>query len=59
MRKVLDKDLEKAIEGIVMESKNSKTAAAAIVETLRKTQDAGGMKVCQNVTVGDPAYKKL
>ncbi len=48
MQKVLDKDLEKTLEITIKESKDSKAAAAAVVEVLRKTQDAGGMKVCQH-----------
>jgi hypothetical protein len=44
MKKVLDKDLEKAIAAII--KSDSKKPATEIVELLRKTQDAGGMKVC-------------
>ena len=53
MRKVLDKDLEKAFASII-ESENS--AAEAIVAFLKETQDAGGLKVCQNVSKDDAAY---
>lgn len=50
MKKVLDKDLEKAIEGM---------SAAEVVELLREKQDASGIKVCMNVNENDPAYVKL
>jgi len=51
MRKVLDKDLEKKIADL--------KDAGAIVEFLRKFQDASGLKVCQNVSRDDPAYKEI
>ena len=47
MQKVLDKDLEKAIETIIKASMSEKDAAHEIVESLRETQDASGVKVCQ------------
>lgn len=53
MRKVLDKDLEKKIKGIVGEK------AIEVVLLLKEIQDAGGMKVCQNVSKDDIAYKEL
>jgi len=53
MKKVLDKDLEKAVDVIVNESE---TPAADIVGLLRETQDASGVKVCTAVTITDPAY---
>ncbi|KKM92044.1 hypothetical protein LCGC14_1222320 [marine sediment metagenome] len=59
MKKVLDKALEKKCEGIIDKAKDSAEAASTIVEVLRSFQDAGGMKVCQNVTTTDLAYKEL
>lgn len=53
MKKVLDKDLEARIEGII---KKSKTPGADVVAFLAEIQDAGGMKVCQNVSEQDAAY---
>ncbi len=59
MKKVLDTALEKKIKSINAEAKDGGKAAAATVELLRGFQDAGGMKVCQNITLTDPAYKEL
>lgn len=50
MQKILDKNLEKAVAGIIEEHDKSEDAAAEIVAFLKKTQDAGGMKVCQVIT---------
>ena len=50
MKKVLDKDLEKAIAGM---------EAAEIVALLKGLQDAGGLKVCQNVSKTDLAYQEV
>lgn len=51
MKKVLDKDLEKKIADL--------KDAGAIVEFLRELQDASGLKVCQNVSKEDLAYKEV
>ena len=50
MKKVLDKDLEKKIKGM---------GASETVALLKELQDAGGIKICQNVTVTDIAYKEV
>lgn len=50
MKKVLDKALEKKIVGM---------EALEVVALLKELQDASGLKVCQNVTKGDPAYLEL
>ena len=59
MKKVLDKVLEDKVKSIIDGAKNNADAASQIVETLRDFQDAGGMKVCQNVNKDDAAYKEL
>ncbi len=56
MKKVLDKDLEKKIADII---KSTSPAEGAIVAFLAKTQDASGLKVCQNVSKDDLAYKDI
>ena len=48
MKKVLDKELAVTIETIIKLAESPEEAALNIVESLRKYQDAGGMKVCQN-----------
>lgn len=53
MKKVLDKDLEARIKGII---KTSKAPAADVVAFLKEIQDASGVKVCQNVSEQDIAY---
>lgn len=50
MKKVLDVALEKAI-------KDKKPSE--VVALLKELQDAGGIKVCQNVTPGDLAYREV
>ena len=50
MKKVLDKELEVTIEAEIKLAESPAEAAHNIVEGLRKYQDAGGMKVCQNKT---------
>lgn len=57
MKKVLDKALEAKIEEIIKE--NKKDAPAEIVALLKELQDANGVKVCQNVSVEDVAYKEI
>jgi len=56
MKKVLDKDLETKIKGII---KESKTAASDIVALVKELQDANGVKVCQNVSKEDLAYREV
>jgi len=51
MKKVLGEDLEMAIA--------KAQDAEAIVELLRNLQDASGLKVCQNVSKDDVAYKEV
>ncbi len=50
MKKVLDKALEAKIKGKKPEE---------IITLLKELQDAGGLKICQNVTVGDVAYREV
>ena len=50
MKKVLDKDLEKVI---------GKMNATEIVALLKGLQDASGLKVCQNVSKDDLAYREV
>ena len=56
MRKVLDKDLEKKIADII---ESTSPAEGAIVAFLAEIQDASGLKVCQNVSKDDLAYKEV
>lgn len=56
MKKVLDKALEARIAEIVGESE---IPAEDIVALLRELQDASGIKVCQNVSEKDIAYKEV
>ncbi len=56
MKKVLDKDLEKKIASII---KSSDFPAEEIVALLAEIQDASGLKVCQNVSKDDLAYKEV
>ncbi len=50
MKKVLDSVLEKKI-------KNMKPAD--VIALFRELQDAGGLKVCQVITEGDPAVREV
>jgi hypothetical protein len=50
MKKVLDKDLEKKITGM---------KPAEVIELLRELQDGSGIKICQNVTKTDAAYREV
>lgn len=50
MKKVLDTALEKKLVGM---------KAPEIVALLKELQDASGLKVCQNVTKGDLAYREI
>ena len=59
MKKVLDKALEKKIEGIIAGGKGSKESAVEVVSTLKGLQDAGGLKVCQNVSKDDVAFREV
>lgn len=51
MKKVLDVDLAKKI-GVLK-------SGAEVVAYLKELQDASGLKVCQNVTKTDPAYREV
>ena len=53
--KVLDKDLEKKIDAIIV----AKGKGMEVVATLKELQGSGGLKVCQNVTKTDPAYREV
>ena len=55
MKKVLDKALEIRIDGMIEDGKSG----VDIVNLLKDIQDASGLKVCQNITAGDPAYKEV
>ena len=57
MIKVLDTALEMKIGEIIKE--NKKDAAADIVALLRELQDANGVKICQNVSAEDVAYREV
>lgn len=59
MKKVLDTALEKKFAGIVGSSKDSKESASKLVATIVELQDGSGLKVCQNVTKSDPAYREV
>ena len=50
MKKVLDKDLAKKIEGMKPEE---------VIATLKELQDSSGLKICQNVTKTDAAYREV
>ncbi len=50
MKKVLDKALEEKIEGMTPEE---------VIALLKELQDASGIKICQNVTVTDKAYREV
>lgn len=58
MKKVHDKSLEQWIDGL-LKDKKVPDKAPAIIEKLKDIQDAGGMKVCQNVNLEDVAYKEV
>ena len=57
MKKVKDTALEARIDGIL--ASKSKTPAADIVALLKAAQDSSGLKVCQNVSPEDLAYKEV
>ena len=59
MIKVLDKELEEVLMGIIEEEKDSMVAASEVVVALKGIQDASGMKICTAVTKGDPCLKEL
>ena len=50
MKKVLDKALEKKIEGMKPEE---------IIALFKELQDASGLKICQNVSKEDLAYREV
>lgn len=54
MNKIWEAALEKKIVEIM---KNGK--ASDVVKLLKDLQDASGLKICQNVTIGDPMYKEI
>ena len=58
MKKVLDKDLEKKVEGIISKGKSGESAAQIIL-LLKELQDASGVKICTAITVTDVAYKEV
>ena len=57
MKKVLDKDLERKIDGIV--EGDGEDRAAEIIAVLKGLQDASGLKVCTAVTKTDVAYREV
>ena len=57
MKKVLDKDLEKKIGEIIEVEGDG--AAPTIVGLMKELQDSSGVKVCQNVSKDDVAYKEV
>lgn len=59
MKKVLDKALEKKVEAIIGGAETSKAAASQVIGILKELQDAGGLKICQNVTKTDLAYREV
>lgn len=59
MKKVLDKDLEKKVGGIIVDAESPKEAASNIVTTLKELQDASGLKICQAVSKEDVAYREV
>jgi len=59
MKKVHDATLEAVVEDIIAQCEDSEDAAAHVVELLRELQDANGIKVCQNVSVEDLAYREV
>ena len=50
MKKVLDAALEKKLAG---------KKASEIIALLKELQDASGLKICQNITITDKAYKEV
>ncbi len=50
MKKVLDTALERKLGG---------KKASEVIAILKELQDASGLKICQNVTVTDRAYKEV
>jgi hypothetical protein len=54
MNKIWEVSLEKKIAEIMKKGK-----ASDIVGLLKDLQDASGLKICQNVTIGDPMYKEI
>lgn len=50
MKKVLDTAIEANIKGM---------SPAEVVAYLKTIQDASGIKICRNVTPGDPAYLEV
>ena len=60
MLKVLDKALENRIDEILAGSEGAEADPAhEIVTHLRNLQDANGIKICMNVTVGDVANRGI
>ena len=58
MKKVLDRDLEGKVAGIIG-GPGSKAKSVEIVDALKELQDAGGLKVCMNINKADPAYREV
>jgi len=48
MKKVYDKRLKEEVAETIRRFDNPDDAADEVVEHLRSTQDAGGMKICQH-----------
>ena len=59
MIKVLDKDLEKKILKIVRSDGTDEGISEWIVTFLKELQDSSGLKICQNVSKDDPAYREV
>lgn len=59
MKKVLDKDLEGKVLGIITGAKTKKDAASKVVAKIKELQDSSGIKVCQNVSKDDLAYREV
>lgn len=55
MKKVLDRALERKIDGIIKDGGK----APEIVAFLKELQDASGVKVCQAVSKEDVAYREV
>ena len=59
MIKVLDKDLGKKILKIVRSDGTDEGISEWIVTFLKELQDSSGLKICQNVSKDDPAYREV
>ena len=59
MKKVLDIALEQKIAETAAECVDPAYIAASIIAILKELQDSSGIKICQNISKEDLAYREV